>query len=115
MGSMKKADTSTDRKTLEGFQQIVNIGPALEADFRSINLNSPQDLIDQDPLELYQQLCHSQRLFHDPCVLDCFMAAVSYMNGNAPQTWWKFTAERKKRYANEVNELRQQYSRTQDH
>ncbi|MCL4152334.1 UNVERIFIED_CONTAM: hypothetical protein GTU68_040309 [Idotea baltica] len=35
---------------------------------------------------------------HDPCVLDVLIAAVDYMNGNPPQKWWAYTAERKKKY-----------------
>lgn len=78
--------------------QIPNIGPAMAADFRSLGINSPQDLTGCDPLALYQQLCRSTGQRHDPCVLDTFMAAIDFMNGAAARDWWSYTAQRKKQY-----------------
>ena len=34
---------------------------------------------------------------HDPCLLDTFVAAVSYANGGPARPWWEFSRERKAR------------------
>ncbi len=108
---MPKATHDTDRQQIGGFQEIINIGPAMEQDFQRLDLTSPQQLIGQDPLQLYQAICRLDHTFHDPCVLDTYLAAVDFMNGNPPRQWWDYTAERKKRFSNEVDQLRQQYGR----
>ena len=106
---MKKCTHQTPRKDVAHFQQIKNIGPAIEEDFHRLELHGPQDLIGQDPLKLYQKICKVDQSFHDPCVLDCFISAVEYMNGKAPQNWWTYTANRRKKYAGDVQKLREQF------
>jgi hypothetical protein len=32
---------------------------------------------------------------NDPCMADTSMAAVDFMNGGSPKSWWSFTAKRK--------------------
>ena len=109
---MKKASHQTDRQTVSDFQQIVNIGPAIAEDLQQeLNLAAPQKLIGADPLALYQRLCRTTGVFHDPCVLDCFLSAVDYMNGNPPRSWWEFTGERKIRFTKEIDNLRDKYPR----
>jgi len=104
-----KATHATDRQSVSKFERIINVGPATTDDFRRLGITSPQELIDRDPLELYRRICELDQAFHDPCVLDVFMATVDFMNGNAPQVWWSFTKERKKKYTNEVDQLRQKF------
>jgi hypothetical protein len=48
--------------------------------------------------------------FHDPCVLDVFLATIDYMNGNPPRQWWDYTAKRKKQFSDEVDRLRKKYA-----
>jgi hypothetical protein len=107
----RKANHETDRRTISRFDQIINIGPAMSDDFDRMGIKSPQALIGRDPLKLYQQVCKLDHLFHDPCVLDTFMATVDYMNGNPPQVWWNFTADRKKLYSQQVDVLRKKFGR----
>jgi len=99
---MKKADHSTDRRTIQRFQQIINVGPACEEDFEVLGIETPQQLIGRDPLKLYRTLCKKTGLRHDPCVLDVLMASVDFMNGNPPKKWWAFTDERKKKYGKDL-------------
>ncbi len=106
---MKKSLHSTPRGEVAEFEQIKNIGPALADDFRRLKLKRPQDLIAKDPLDLYRKICKTDKVFHDPCVLDCFISAVEFMNGKPPKVWWSFTRQRKKLYAEEVQLLRQRY------
>ena len=107
----RKANHETDRQNISRFDQIINIGPAMSSDFSRMGFTTPQALIQQDPLELYRQVCTVDQQFHDPCVLDVFMATVDYMNGNPPQVWWNYTSDRKERYSNEVDALREEFGR----
>lgn len=107
----KKADHQTDRSTIEHFQQIINIGPKMAEDFHRLGLKKPQDLIGKDPVKLYQRICKIDSLFHDPCVLDCYIASIDYMNGNLPRVWWEYTEERKSNFTEAVDRLRGKYAR----
>ncbi len=107
----RKATHQTDRQTISRFDQIINIGSAMTRDFERLGIATPQGLIGQDPLELYRQICGVDNQFHDPCVLDTYMATIEYMNGKRPRTWWSYTPERKKRYAREVNALQNEFVR----
>ena len=106
---MKKAQHSTPRDKVSNFQQIKNIGPALADDFIRIKLRRPQDLVGKDPLKLYQKVCKTDGSFHDPCVLDCFISAVEFMNGKPPKVWWSYTDARKKKYTRAIQKLRDQF------
>ena len=103
---MAKADHNTDRQSVERLTDIVNIGPAVAGALESIGVTKPQQLIGADGAALYEQLIESKREFYDPCVLDTFLAAVDYMNGNQPRAWWHYTADRKRRYTEDVDRLR---------
>ena len=107
----QKANHRTDRQSIVHLEQIINIGPATSTDLKRMGILSPQQLIGRDPLEMYQQICHLDQQFYDPCVLDVFMATVDYMNGNRPQTWWSYTTERKTCYGGDVAMLRSEYRR----
>ncbi len=85
------------RKDIKKFQEIPNIGPAMQRDFEILGLVEPQDLAGLDPYEMYDDLCRLTEKRHDPCVLDVFIAAVRYMEGAPARDWWYYTAERKKK------------------
>lgn len=106
---MKKAKHQTSRDTVSHFEEIVNIGPAFKRDFERLGLKSPQDLVGVDPIDLYRRICTVEKKFHDPCVLDCYLAAVDFMNGNPPQVWWNFTEHRKRDWGHVVQEMRSQF------
>lgn len=92
---MKKATHRDNRTSVEHLQQIMNIGPAIADDLQRIGIATPQMLIGRDPYQLYLQLCEADNFRYDPCVIDCFISAVDFMNGNPPQSWWKYTKKRK--------------------
>lgn len=108
----QKADHETNRQTIARFDQIINVGAATAGDFERLGISTPQDLIGLNPLDLYRKICEFDRQFHDPCVLDVFIAAIDYMNGNQPRNWWSFTLERKKRFTPEVDRLREKFARS---
>ena len=107
---MKKATHATERSSITEFQQLINIGPSIEGDFKRLGLTSPQELIGNDAVRLYQQICALDQSFHDPCVLDCFLSAVDFMNGNPPQVWWNFTAQRKQKYTFVIERAREEHA-----
>lgn len=90
---MNKAVADHDVAHLE---DIPNVGPAIAADLRQLGITEPADLQDRDPYEIYDDLCRLTGQLHDPCLLDTFIAAVRYMQGEPKKAWWKYTAERKK-------------------
>lgn len=89
------------RKSIQGrelarLEDIPNVGPAIAADLRQLAINSPAELPGRDPYAMYDDLCRISGQRHDPCVLDTFIAAVRFMEGEPKRPWWKYTAERKK-------------------
>lgn len=86
------------RENIRRFRDIPNIGPAIEKDLIALGLNAPTELAGKDPYRMYQDLCAITRHRQDPCVLDVFMSAVSYMEGGPEKKWWEYTEERKQRY-----------------
>jgi hypothetical protein len=79
-------------------EEIPNIGPSLAGDLRRVGVHLPRELAGRDPYALYQALCRATGERQDPCVLDTFMSAVRFMEGAPARPWWKYTAERKRRY-----------------
>src|SRR4051812_46187013 len=100
---MKKPSATRSGPSRAAFtelEQLPNVGPAVAADLRGIGLRAPQDLAGRDPYRMYDDLCRVTGQRHDPCVLDTFIAAVRFMDGEPATPWWKYTAERKRRTGN---------------
>lgn len=91
-----KARHATDARALE---DISNIGPSIADDLRGIGIATPQALVHQDPYTLYARVNARTGQRHEPCLCDCFIAAVRFMQGGAPTPWWHYTAERKRHFA----------------
>lgn len=79
-------------------QHIPNIGPAMVEDFKVLGVARPAQLTSADPFALYQRLCKITGTRHDPCVLDTFISAVRFMQGEPVRPWWHYTAERKRHH-----------------
>jgi hypothetical protein len=77
-------------------RQLPNIGPAIAADLRLLGIVRPQDLRGRDPYAMYDELCRVMNQRHDPCLLDTFIAAVRFMDGEPAKRWWAYTEERKR-------------------
>lgn len=85
------------RIEIEYLQQIPNVGPATIRYLNILGINTPFELIGQNPYSMYADLCTIMNKKFDPCLADTFIAAVKYMEGEPPQKWWYYTDERKKR------------------
>ena len=97
------------REKVNALTDLPNIGKALAKDLVSIGIESPLQLQNREPLELYKMLCQKSGERKDPCVLDVFMSITDFMNGAEPKVWWDYTQERKDLYKSyyikEVNEI----------
>jgi len=96
-----KRPTSDDRRpTLfrdaPKLEDLPNIGPSVAGDLRLIGIHKPADLYGKDPYRLYEALNKARRVRQDPCVLDVFIAAVRYIEGDPARPWYAYTAERKR-------------------
>jgi hypothetical protein len=83
------------RRDIITFDDIPNVGPATIRYLRILGINTPFELIGQNPRALYHQLCKETGKRFDPCLADVFIAAVKFMEGEPPQKWWYYTKERK--------------------
>jgi hypothetical protein len=90
------APRNSSRQEIATLEQIPNIGPATAADLRQLGMASPGDLVGRDPYAMYDDLCRITGQRHDRCLLDTFIAAVRFMEGESKKPWWKYTAERKR-------------------
>lgn len=88
-----------NRKQYTRLEQIPNIGPSLAEDLRLIGVSHPQELIGRNPYDMYEKLCRKTGQRHDPCVIDAFISAVRFMEGEPKRPWWAYTSERKQRLA----------------
>jgi len=96
---MKRKSAKPGTRVVMRLEEIPNVGPSIAADLRQLGITSPDELRGSDPYALYDALCRITGRHHDPCVLDTFIAAVRFMQGEAKKPWWKYTAERKREIA----------------
>lgn len=83
------------REGIESLQDIPNVGPAIEKDLQLLGLHNPAQLPGQDPYQMFNTLCERTGKLHDPCVIDVFISAVRFMEGESAKKWWMYTLERK--------------------
>ena len=91
---MAKAQAAAQARKL---QDIPNIGPSIADDLRALGIREPRQLVGKDPYALYQRMNALTGVVHDPCLCDCFIAAVRFMEGGPVRPWWFYTPERKAR------------------
>jgi hypothetical protein len=90
---------SASRSDIADLEDIPNIGSSVAGDLRQLGITSPVELVGRDPYAMYDDLCRVTGKRHDPCLLDTFIAAVRFMEGEPKKPWWKYTAERKRTMA----------------
>jgi hypothetical protein len=90
--------SKVDRNRLTQLTDLPNIGKACAADLRLLGILEPQQLIGKNPYELFDALSEKTGMKIDPCMLDTFISITRFMDGEAPQHWWYFTAERKQNW-----------------
>ena len=75
--------------------ELPSVGEKTAEYLRMVGILKPADLIKADPYDLYVMLCKETGRRFDPCLLDQFLAATSFMKGRGKKPWWHFTKERK--------------------
>jgi Pathogenicity locus len=93
---MKPKKSKTTRTEIAQLEDIPNIGKSIAGNFRQLGIKSPSELPGRDPYTMYEDLCRVTGKRHDPCLLDTFIAAVRFMEGEPKKPWWKYTTERKR-------------------
>lgn len=83
-----------DRNQLKKLTDLPNIGPAGAKDYVLLGYCTPQQLTGVPALQLYQQLCATTGVQHDPCVLDVMLSVERFLAGDMPQVWWAYTPQR---------------------
>jgi hypothetical protein len=82
-------------KNVKELEDLPNIGKSIAGDLKRLGIHKPEDLRGKDAFALYNTLCSITGKRQDPCVLDVFMSAISFVNGGQAKPWWRFTDERK--------------------
>ncbi len=108
---MPKATHATPRSEIRKLSKVCTAELVITEDSCLLGITSPRDLIGVDPVAVYQRLNHETRTFHDPCVLEVFLAAIDFMTVNPPRVWWKYPEQRKANYSTRIDELRSKCSR----
>jgi hypothetical protein len=104
-----------NRERYTSLEQIPNIGTSMAEDLRLIGLSHPQDLIGRNPYAMYEELCRKTRQRHDPCVIDVFISAVRFMQGEPKRPWWAYTLERKRMLADKADQTIQSNGQRLNH
>lgn len=80
-------------------RDLAGIGPAMLKDFELLHIGSVEQLAQQGPTVLYDDLRRLTGARQDPCVLDTFCAAVAQARDpNLPaeqRNWWYWSRIRK--------------------
>lgn len=76
-----------DRSRLNKLTDLPNIGPVSAGDLELLGIQSPDELIGRDPVDLYRRLCLLTDTRQDPCVLDVFISVVRFMEGDSAKPW----------------------------
>ncbi|WP_163337764.1 helix-hairpin-helix domain-containing protein [Desulfopila sp. IMCC35008] len=89
------------RNQVTTLTDLPNIGKKMEKDLQIIGIHHPLQLKGKSPYEMFDELCIKTGKKHDPCVIDVFISVTRFMDGEAPQPWWKYTRVRKEYLHNE--------------
>ncbi|MEV8289211.1 helix-hairpin-helix domain-containing protein [Streptomyces niveus] len=76
--------------------QLTNVGRSVAGHLATIGITRIAQLVDQDPVELYERMSAAAGQRHDPCLLDTVMSAVDQAEGLPARPWWHYTPERKR-------------------
>ena len=83
------------REKVRKLTDLPNIGKASAEDLELLGIVKPDELLGQNPYEMYEKLCTITGCRHDPCVIDVFISITRFVNGDDAKPWWAYTVERK--------------------
>ena len=80
--------------SIREFQAIPGVGKSLAQDLVDLGYRKVADLRDEDPEEMYQNLCDLREQHIDQCVLYVFRCAVYFASNNVYEPellkWWNW-------------------------
>lgn len=76
--------------------ELVNVGRSVARYFERVGFTRIAQLVDQDPIELYERMSAACGERLDPCLLDTVMSAVDQAEGRPARPWWHYAPERKR-------------------
>ncbi|HLO00026.1 MAG TPA: helix-hairpin-helix domain-containing protein [Pyrinomonadaceae bacterium] len=90
------------QKSKRQLRDLISVGPATMLDFRLLGIHSVAQLAEQQPRQLYRELCRLKGEPQDICCLDVFVAAVAQAKDpHLPLEqcqWWFWSKKRKARH-----------------
>lgn len=86
-------------KGIKNLRELPNVGKAMEKHLLLLGITKPEQLIGKDPYQMYDALCKLTGKRLDPCIIDVFISAVSYMEDGPARKWWHFSNQRKMKLA----------------
>jgi len=82
------------KKIINNLEHIPGVGKSIAQDLNNLGIYSIEQLKDNDPEELYQQLCIQENKQIDRCVLYVFRCAVYFASSSNhdPELlkWWNW-------------------------
>ena len=66
---------------------------------KATSVAEARHLMGRDPYDLYALSNAKRGIRQDPCLVDCFISAVRFMEGAPARPWWDYTPERKHHFA----------------
>lgn len=84
------------RVVLKQLKDLRNVGKATLKDLKILGITSIEELSEQDPTFLFQELEKRTGHRHDPCVWDVFAAIIHEAKTGETTNWWSWTGKRKK-------------------
>ena len=76
------------RENIRNLPELPNIGRAIEKKLLLLGIMEPGELIGRNPYKMYDDLCRLTGKRHDPCLLDVFISAVRFMEGDRLWREW---------------------------
>ncbi len=81
-------------ESLRALQQIPGVGPSIAGDLWALGMRKPEDLVGQNPEDLYERSCKIQGVRIDRCLLYVYRCAVNYATHRPrdPELckWWNW-------------------------
>lgn len=95
---MGRTASRTNRSKTTGrsddLRSIPGVGPSISEDLRDLGYTGVRDLRDQDPEQMYRQLCEIRGTHIDRCVLYVFRCAVYFASHETHDAellkWWNW-------------------------
>ena len=85
------ASKDTSKSMSKELLTLKNVGKAAVRDLELLGITKIEQLKNQNPDDLYEQIQKITHTKHDPCVWDVFAAIIHEANTGEKQPWWYFS------------------------